>query len=534
MKMLIPAVASLALFAAPAMAGTLTVCLEGSPEVFNPQMSSSGTTGAVLGQIYDNLVEVEAGSATIVPSLAESWKVSADGKSYTFHLRKGVKWQSNAAFTPTRDFNADDVMFTFQRMMDPAHPYNKVNGGNYITFATKLADALASVEKLDDHTVVFHLNAPLAPFIGIMSHGSIAMTSAEYADALSKAGKPERFDLDPIGTGPFQLQVYQTDSVVRLVPFEQTWGIAAGKDSAMPKVDAIVMAISPDAGVRVQRALAGECQIAFYPNFTDAPEIEASDALDLVHVKIPSAGFISFNFTLDKFKDIRVRQALAHAIDMDSLVKVVYSGLGKPTGAIIPASLWGHADDLKPYSYDPELARKLLAEAGYADGLSTELWAIPVARPYMPNGRRAAEMVQADWAAIGVKADIVSYEWAEYIQRARDHEAQVAMFGGTWDFPDPSQIPNNYFTCDSKDVPSPSNVGSWCDPKFNEVMAKAGSISDQAERAKLYVQAQHILYDQVPAVMFGGSDQLIVVSKKVKGYVPAIFGTGRMSGVTVE
>ncbi|AGT10923.1 ABC transporter substrate-binding protein [Paracoccus aminophilus] len=525
---------ALTLGVAPAMAGTLTVCLEGSPEVFNPHLSSSGTTATVLGQIYDTLVEVAPGGSTIEPSLAESWEVSADGKDYTFHLRKDVAWQANADFTPSRPFNADDVLFTFQRMMDPGHPYHEINGGNYITFATKLADAIDSVEKRDDYTVVFHLKAPLAPFIGIMSHGSIAMTSAEYADVLLKAGKPEQFDREPIGTGPFQLQAYQSDSIVRLLPFAGTWGVAAGKDSAMPKVDAIIMAISPDASVRVQRALAGECGIAFYPNLTDAPQIEASEKLDLVHVPIPSTGFISFNFGLDKFKDLRVRQALGHAINMDALVEVVFSGLGKPTGSVIPASLWGHADDLKPYSYDPALAKKLLAEAGYPDGLSTELWAIPVARPYMPNGRRAAEMVQADWAAIGVKAEIVSYEWAEYIQRARNHEAEVAMFGGTWDFPDPSQIPNNYFTCDSKGVPSPSNVGSWCDPDFNAVMAKAGAISDQAERAKLYDEAQHILYDQVPAVMFGGSDQLIVVSKDVKGYVPAVFGTGRMSGVSVD
>lgn len=130
-----------------AHAGILSVCVEGSPEIFNPQLSSNGTTSNVLGNIYDNLVSVKATSSDIEPSLAESWTVSEDGRSYTFKLRKGVKWQSNAGFTPSRDFNADDVVFTFDRMMKADNPYAKINGGNYVTFNTKLADILQAVKR---------------------------------------------------------------------------------------------------------------------------------------------------------------------------------------------------------------------------------------------------------------------------------------------------------------------------------------------------------------------------------------------------
>ncbi|MEO3999547.1 ABC transporter substrate-binding protein [Mesorhizobium sp. CAU 1732] len=524
----------LAGLSAPAMAGTLTVCLEGAPETFNPQLTSSGTTSTVLGQIYDGLVAVERGGSQIEPALAESWDVSEDGRTYTFHLRQGVKWQTTSDFTPSREFNADDVIFTFERMLDADHAYNKVNGGNYITFNTKLADALESVEKIDDHTVAFTLKEALAPFTGIMAHGSLKITSAEYAEQLLEAGTPELFDRNPVGTGPFQLQAYQTDAVVRLLPFAQTWGAEQNIAENTPMVDAIIMAISADASVRVQRALAGECQIAFYPNLADAPLIEQSENLDLVVAKVASSGFITFNFKMEKFQDIRVRQALAHAINMEPLVEVVFNGMGHVTGAVVPPAFWGHADDLAPYAYDPEKAKQLLADAGFADGFETQLWAVPVARPYMPNGRRAAEMIQADWAEIGVKAEIVTYEWAEYIQRARAFEAEVGMFGGIYDFPDPSQIPNNYFTCNSEGTPSPSNIGAWCNEEFISVMAEAGAITDQEKRAELYLKAQHILYDDVPAVMFGGADQLMAVSKDVKGFAPAIFGTSRMSGVTTD
>lgn len=518
---------------APASAAVLSVCIEGSPETFNPQLTSSGTTSYVVGQIFDGLMSVKTGTSEIEPALAESWTVSEDARTYTFKLRPSVKWQTNALFTPTRDMNADDVIFTFHRMTQPDHPYATVNGGNYITFNTKLADALETVSKVDDMTVAFTLKEPLAPFLGILAHGSIAITSAEYADAMMTAGTPETFDREPIGTGPFMLQNYQPDAVVRLLPFSETWGAVIGDASRTPMVDGLIMAISADPGTRVQRALAGECQIALYPNAVDLATIEASDDIEAVTTPVASTGFITFNFKDEKFQDKRVREALAHAINIPPLVDVVYTGMGHATGAVIPASLWGHAD-IAPHSYDVEEAKRLLAEAGYPDGFETELWAVPVARPYMPNGRRAAEMIQSDWAAIGVKAEIMTFEWAEYISRSRAGEAQVGMFGGIWDFPDPSQIPNNYFACDSAGKPSPSNIGAWCNDDFNAAMTEAGAITDQAKRAELYVKAQQVLHDDVPAVILGGADQVTAVSRKVKNYHPAVFGTPRLSGVTVE
>lgn len=531
-------VASLALLAlvaaAPAQAATLSVCIEGAPETFNPELSSNGTTLFALGQIYDGLVSVVTGSSEIQPSLAESWTVSDDARTYTFKLRQGVKWQSNANFTPTRDFNADDVIFTFHRMMDDSHPFAKVNGGNYITFNTKLADALESVKKVDDYTVSFTLKEPLAPFVGIMAHQSLAITSAEYGEAMQKAGTLDAYDTAPIGTGPFALQAYQTGSILRFLPFQETWGAAIKDDSRTPKVDGIVMAVTPDASTRLQRALAGECHIALYPNLADKETIENSPNLDLIQSPVASTGFINFNFKQEKFQDKRVRQALAHAINMEPLVEVVYNGMGTVTGSLIPPPLWGHDSSIKPHEYNPEKAKKLLEEAGFKDGLTTELWAVPVSRPYMPNGRRAAEMIQADWAAIGVKADIITYEWAEYIQRSRAGEAQVGMFGGIYDFPDPSQIPNNYFTCDSSGKPSPSNIGGWCDADFISLMNEAGKITDQATREKLYKEAQARFHEEVPAVILGGADTITAVAKNVKGFVPEIFGTSRLSGVSVE
>ncbi len=159
------------------------------------------------------------------------------------------------------------------------------------------------------------------------------------------------------------------------------------------------------------------------------------------------------------------------AIDMPDLVKAVFQGGGTPAAALVPPSLWGHNASLKPYKYDPEAAKKLLDEAGYANGFSTDLWAIPVVRAYMPNGRRTAEMIQADWAKIGVKARIVTYEWGEYLKRARAGEADVGMLGGTWDYPDPSEIMLG-FLCHS-----PGNAAHYCDKAYDDAV-------DEGERGE--------------------------------------------------
>ncbi|MBM6595138.1 ABC transporter substrate-binding protein [Microvirga pudoricolor] len=527
------AFAALMATAAPAFAGNLVVCIEGSPESFNPQLTSNATTSIVTGQIYDQLISVKAGGSDLEPSLAESWTVSEDGRTYTFKLRRDVSWHSNKTFKPSRPFNADDVVFSFERMMKADHPYHKVSGGNYITFNTKLADALASVRKIDDYTVAFTLKDPLAPFTGILSHQSLAILSAEYADQLLKAGTPEQLDRQPIGTGPFQFTVYQTNAIVRLKAFHETWGERAKMEARTPKVEDLIMPISTDAAVRLQRAQAGECHIANAPSPTDREAIKASQRLNLVETPVASSGFVAFNFKDKPFQDKRVRQALADAINMKSLVDIVFDGTGGVTGALIPASLWGHNPDLKGHPYNVERAKALLTEAGFPNGFETQLWALPVTRPYMPNGRRAAELIQSDWAKIGVKAEIVSFEWGEYVKRARLGEAKMAMFGGIWDFPDPSQIPNNYFTCNADGKPSPSNIGAWCNATFNDLILRAGQITDQGQRAELYKQAQVVFNEEVPAILFGSSSALLAVSKSVEGFTPAVFGTSRFSGVTV-
>lgn len=188
--------------AASVQAKTLVYCSEGSPEGFNPQLFTSGTTyDASSVPIYNRLVEFKTGTTEVIPGLAEKWEVSADGKTYTFHLRQGVKWQDNKDFKPTRDLNADDVVFSFDRQKNTNNPYHKVSGGSYEYFeGMGLPDLISEVKKVDDNTVQFVLTRPEAPFLADLAMDFASILSKEYADNMLKAGTPEKVDLNPIGT----------------------------------------------------------------------------------------------------------------------------------------------------------------------------------------------------------------------------------------------------------------------------------------------------------------------------------------------
>jgi dipeptide transport system substrate-binding protein len=508
-----------------AQADTLVVCTEAAPDFLNAQLST--TSFDVSEQVSDRLVEIEPGGSAVRPALAESWTVSPDGLRYVFKLRHGVKFQSNARFTPTRDLNADDVVFSFRRMFDAADPFYKIANGNFPEFVDLLAPDLLSVSKVGDDMVAFTLKAPNAALVPALSIPPFSILSAEYAAALEKAGKPDALDTELIGTGPFQLVQYQKDTLVRFRTFKDFWGAAGAQAGRAAKVDNLVFVITPNPSVRYAKLRTNECQIARYPNPSDLPAIRANPALRLQSADTTTISYIFFRTDRKPFDDKRVRQALAMAIDMPDLVADVFQGGGQAAAALIPPALWGHDAALQPYPHDPAKAKQLLSEAGYPKGFNTDLWAIPVVRPYMPNGRRAAEMIQADWAKIGVKAQIVTYEWGEYLRRIRDGDAPVGMLGEIWDYPDPSEIMLS-FLCGA-----PANAPHYCSGVYDQAVRAASLTTDHDMRVRLYQQAQQAMYDDVPLVPMADVRAYVALRKNVQGFRPSVLGSQPYGGVSL-
>ncbi|GKW38668.1 dipeptide ABC transporter periplasmic-binding protein DppA [Pectobacterium carotovorum] len=513
--------------AAGVQAKTLVYCSEGSPEGFNPQLFTSGTTfDASSIPIYNRLVEFKDGTTDTGPGLAEKWDISEDGKTYTFHLRKGVKWQDSKDFKPSREFNADDVIFSFMRQQDANHPYHKVSGGSYEYYqGMGMPELVSKIEKVDDYTVRFVLNRPEAPFLANLAMDFASIMSAEYADKMLKAGTPEKIDLNPIGTGPFQLQQYQKDSRILYKAFEGFWG-------TKPGIDRLVFSITPDASVRYAKLQKDECQIMPYPNPADLARMKEDKNITLMEQPGLNVGYLSYNVEKKPLDNVKIRQALNYAVNKSAIIDAVYQGAGQAATNLIPPTMWGYNKDVKDYSYDPEKAKALLKEAGMADGFAIDLWAMPVQRPYNPNARRMAEMIQSDWAKVGVKAKIVTYEWGEYLKRAKDGEHQTVLMGWTGDNGDPDNFFATLFSCDA--AKNGSNYSKWCYKPFEDLIQPARAISDHEKRIELYKQAQVVMHDQAPALIVAHSTVYEPVRKNVKGYVVQPRGVHSFNNVTLD
>nr|WP_321482642.1 ABC transporter substrate-binding protein [uncultured Cohaesibacter sp.] len=529
MKLLTKALAATALAAVlstTAQAKTLVYCSEGSPEGFTPALYTSGTTfDASSHTIFNKLVEFERGSTNVIPGLAESWDVSEDGLEYTFHLRKGVKFHTTKDFTPSRDFNADDVIFSFMRQKDPNHPFNKVSGGTYEYFGGMSMDSLIKdIVKVDDHTVKFVLSQVEAPFIANMAMDFASIASAEYAAQVEKTGNLDMFDQNPVGTGPFQLVAYQKDAVIRYKAFPDYWG---GKAA----IDDLIFAITPDASVRYQKLKAGECDVMPYPNPADIEAMKADPNINMMEQAGLNVGYLAYNNENDKFKDVRVRKALNMAINKNAILDAVFQGAGQVAKNPIPPTMWSYNDKVVDDPYDPDAAKKLLAEAGVT-GMKTNIWAMPVQRPYNPNARRMAEMIQADWKAVGVDAKIVSYEWGEYLKRSGTGEHETLLMGWTGDNGDPDNFLYVLLGCDA--VKSGSNRARWCNKEFDDLLVKAKQTTDIAERTKLYEEAQVVFKREAPWATIAHSVVFMPVSTKVKNYKIDPFGGHIFYGVDID
>jgi dipeptide transport system substrate-binding protein len=511
---------------APALAKTLVYCSEGSPEGFSPALYTAGTTfDASSRAIYNRLVEFEPGTTNIAPALAESWDVSDDGLEYTFHLRENVPFHTTANFTPSRPFNADDVIYSFERQWKSDHPYHSVGGATYEYFNSMgLQDLLSSIEKVDDQTVKFVLNEPEAPFIANMGMDFASILSAEYADQMLEAGTPEQVDLQPVGTGPFQLQAYQKDAIIRYQAHPDYWD---GKAA----IDTLVFAITPDASVRWQKLQAGECHVMPYPNPADIAAMQQHPDINVLEQEGLNVGYLAFNTQKPPFDDVKVRQALNMAVNKQAIIDVVFQGAGTAAKNPIPPTIWSYNDAVEDYPYDPEQAKALLAEAG-VENLQTNIWAMPVQRPYNPNARRMAELIQADWAEVGVQAEIVSFEWGEYLKRSLEGEHETLLLGWTGDNGDPDNFLYVLLSCDA--AQDGANRARWCYEPFDELLIEAKRTADVAERTRLYEEAQILFKEQAPWVTIAHSVVFKPVRNEVVGFKIDPFGGHYFYGVDLE
>ncbi len=494
-----------------AEASTFVYCSEGSPSSFNPQLTTDGTSSnASAKTVYDRLVDFKYGTTEIIPGLATEWDISKDKKTYTFKLRQGVKFHKTPYFSPSRDFNADDVLFSINRQRLDDHPYHKVGGGNYDYFeGMEMASIIKDVVKVDDYTIRIELNRPEAPFLANLAMGFMSILSKEYADRLAKEDKKEQIDVEPIGTGPFVFTRYQKDNLIRYKKFDNYWGDPA-------KSERLVFVITPEPSVRYQKLKNGECHLIIEPSPADIDAMKKEARIKLLSEAGLNVGYLAMNVKKKPFDNRLVREAINHALNKEAYIKAIYHGHAKVAKNPLPPTIWSYNEDIKGYDYNPEKARALLKKAGYPKGFETEIWTLPVTRPYNPNGKKMGEMMQEDLAKVGIKVKLVSFDWPTYLKKSREGEHQMIQMGWTGDNGDPDNFLAVLLGCAG--VEAGSNLARWCNKDFESLIEKAKLSTNVEERTKLYEKAQEIFHKDAPWVPIAHSTIFRAMSSNVEGY----------------
>jgi len=494
-----------------AQSKTFVYCSEGSPIAFNPQVTTDGTSNnAASYTIYNRLVDFAPGSTEIIPSLAESFEISKDNLTYTFNLRKGVKFHTTKYFKPSREFIADDVLFSFNRQKDNKHPFHHVGGGFYEYFQSmEMGKLIKEIKKVDDFKIQIILTHPNAAFLANMAMPFMSILSKEYGENLLAKKEPNRIDHYPIGTGPFYFIRYVKDNQVRYKHNKDFF-------NAVPEIENLVISITPDANVRYQKLKTGECHFIYAPAPSDLPSMRKNEKIKIVHGPGLNIAYLAFNTTKKPFDNLLVRLAISHALNKQSYIKAIYMGHAMVAINPLPPGIWAYDKTIKDYNLNLKKSKELLKQAGYPNGFETEIWTLPINRPYNPNGKKMGEMMQADLAKIGIKAKLITYDWATYLSKANKGEHSLIQMGWTGDNGDPDNFLSILLGCAA--IESGSNLSRWCDKKFNRLLVQAIRENDQAKRTKLYQEAQKIFKSNAPWVPIAHSVVYRAMLEEVEGY----------------
>ncbi|MGD6800991.1 ABC transporter substrate-binding protein [Rossellomorea vietnamensis] len=482
----------------------------------DPITVTDGESFKVTKNIFETLVEFGEQDTEIQAGLAKEWDVAEDGLTYTFTLQEGVKFQDGT------DFNADAVVFNFERWMNGTADEFPYYGSMFGGFKGDEGHVIQEVNAVDESTVEFKLKRPQAPFLKNLAMSMFSIASPTAVEELG-----DKFAKQPTdaGTGPFKFVEWKENDRIVLEKNEDYW------QEDLPKLDQIIFKSIPENSARLNALMSGEIDLADGINPSDAEKITSDENLQLYERPSLNVGYLGLTNTREPFNNPKVRQALNHAVNKQAIIDAFFEGKADPAKNPMPPVINGYNEDIEGYEFDLDKAKELLAEAGYPDGFEMELWAMPVPRPYMPDGQKVAEAIQADFAKIGVEAEIVSFEWATYLDKASKGEADAFLLGWTGDNGDAD---NFLYTLLDKDNIGSNNYAYYSNDELHDLLIEAQTEVDEDKRAELYKQAQEIIHEDAPWIPLAHSTPLLAGSAKVKNFLPHPTGSDLLSGVSIE
>jgi len=469
-KLLLATTAAVALgVAAPAFAaGDIIITYKDDVSTLDPAIGYDWQNWSIIKSLFDGLMDYTPGTTELVPDLAESYDISDDGKTFTFKLRDGAK------FTNGRALTAEDVKYSIERVLDPA---TQSPGAGFF-------GSIDTIEVVDPMTVRFNLNQPDATFLHVMALNFAHVVPKE---AVEKYGAD--FGKNPVGSGAFKMKEWTTGQRLVLEKNADYW------KPDTPKLDTVTFEFGQEPNVALLRLQRGEVDV-LGDGIPPAQFLEVKDdpqyAGQIIEGGQLHTGYVTMNVNTKPFDDVRVRQAVNMAINKDRIVRII-NNRAVPANQPLPPSMPGYIKDLKGFAYDPEGAKKLLADAGLADGFSTELYVYNTD----PNPR-IAQAIQQDLAAVGINAEIKSLAQANVIAAGGDGSAPMIWSGGMgWiaDFPDPSNFYGPILGCGGA-VQGGWNWSWYCNKDIDAKATAADAMTDPAQAEARY-KAWSDIYAQI-------------------------------------
>jgi ABC-type transport system substrate-binding protein len=479
------------------------------PRSLDPALSTDVPTGRAVAYIFDGLTRFTP-DAKVVPGLAKSWEVTPDGLTYTFHLRSGVKFHDG------QPFGAKNVIFTFQRVLDPktkggrGWPLYPIKGAE--DYAAGKAGAEIGVTAANESTVVITLKEPLAIFPKLLAMPVTSMVAPHGAADLGQK---------PIGTGPWKFVEWKHDDYIRFAKNPDYF------DGA-PKSDSLMARIIPEMSTATAEFEAGNVDVLTVPDETGKSWEADPDKKKLLQ-SAPALRFwyVAINTTRGPLSDVRVRQALNYAIDVNTILNVVMARRGTAANGVIPPTLPGYDGNRKGYAHDVAKAKQLLAAAGHPNGIDVELWAATT-----DQSPRLSQAIQANLAEAGIRAKIVQRDASSVREAARKGAADLYVKEWWADYPDAENF--LFPLLHSKNRGPGGNVSFYSNSKFDALVDQAHREQDESKRNSLYTQADSVEFNDAPIVYLFFYKDMYAVQSWIHGFtVPAVFNGQRWTDVTI-
>jgi len=480
---------------------TLQYYLSADPQTLDPALSTDVQSGEVVTTLFDNLVQFDV-DGKLVPGLATRWEADSTGRVYTFHLR------TDATFLGGRKVTAGDARASILRALEPGSkggrqwPLLPIRGA--ADYAAGKAKDVPGIAVTNDSTIAFTLEEPLNIFPKFL-----AMPVA----AVVPTPTPADFAQHPVGSGPWKFVSWSHDDAIVLARNEKYWGGA-------PRSDSLRIRIIPEALTQAAEYESGRLSIVEIP-FSETRRWEQQHGAEIQRRPTIRDLYIALNTTRGPLRDVRVRRALNMGVDVGTMLSTVMSDRGVRAAGAIPPGIVGYDSTRAPYKYDPEAARKLLAEAGYGGGISLKLW-----RSQRPELARLAQSVQQDLGRIGVTVEILERDAPTVRAAVRNGEAD--MYLGDWyaDYPDPENF--TYPLFHSKNKGPGGNYAFLSDPVLDSMVIRLRTTTDENEKATIARQVDARVFDAAPWIFLWFPIDMWAARPGLEGWhIPAVFTAQR-------